>query len=49
MSSKQETVEERRPYRAPRLLIYGDVQELTLAAATQNFGADNPMFPRLMT
>lgn len=38
-----------RPYRAPQLLVYGDVRELTTAKASSNFGADNPMFPRLKT
>lgn len=48
-TENQETGKKTRPYRAPQLLVYGDIRELTLAAATQNFGADNPMFPRLMT
>lgn len=38
-----------RPYRAPQLLVYGDVRELTTAKASSNFGGDNPMFPRLKT
>ncbi len=38
-----------RPYRAPQLFVYGDVRELTTAKASSNFGADNPMFPRLKT
>lgn len=38
-----------KAYSTPRLVIYGDIRDLTLASASQNRGMDNPMFPRLMT
>ncbi len=38
-----------RSYSPPRLTMYGDIRELTLATASRNVTGDNPMFPRLMT
>ena len=49
MSKDQEQGTGSRPYAAPQLMVYGDIRELTQASATQNFGGDNPRFPRLMT